>query len=97
MTRDQIFAEIRKFIREGHKTSVIIAETRFPMELVKQIKGEEFTLELKARREKEKTDQQEYLQRKKEMHHRNFLKRVGVDPDKPEGRPIPIYGQEAEG
>lgn len=76
---EQIADEIRELIRQGVKTSEIISRKDFPLQLVKDIKAEELDLQRRNDRAKVRQGQSEHMNRKREIHHQAFLKRMGAD------------------
>jgi len=74
--------EIRALIRQGKKTSAIIAMDKWPTDLIKAVKSEEFENDKKLAKEKEIADQKAYLAKKREINRKRFLKKLGQDPDK---------------
>lgn len=78
--------EIRNLIRNGMKTSQIIASNRFSMEEIKNIKSEELEKQKKEERDRLNAEAEKHMEIKKELHHQRFLKRLGIEPDEEAAR-----------
>ena len=78
---------IRGLIRQGYKTSEIVALSNHPLDLIKDVKSEELENDKKIERESKRQDQIKHMVGKREKHHKAFLKRIGQDPDKVKAAP----------
>ena len=91
LSKEEMIVDIRELIRLGHKTSWIIANTAYPVDLIKAVKSEELELDKENAREKERKYQADRAARKKVQAHRAFLIRMGVSPDRAQMPPEPNY------
>lgn len=72
--------EVTELIRSGVKTSEIISKYKYPANIVKDVKARELELDKELSRKKTKADNEQHMRNKKEHHHREFLKRLGIFP-----------------
>lgn len=73
--------KIRALIKNGVKTSEIVAMGNWSVEDIKKIKSQELEAQKQADRDRVKNQSEEHMAHKKELHHTRFLKRLGIDPE----------------
>lgn len=74
---EEIKEDIRTRIRGGVKTSQIINESGYPMELIKTVKSQELENDKRIAREQLKAQQNAHMANKREKHYQSFLSRIG--------------------